>query len=321
VQATPGYAICSFLSQVPGAPDPERSTDQSTIDHKRVMQECPRKRLLRLYRLALISYVVSVSAGDAAPASLSETGTVQREGNANIEDRQLKLIVETIAKKLSSVKQYTAIVQSQSLDPNGGFDRFADELTVRSPDKLRLNRRVLEAHNADMVGQKVTTVVDGTWMFTRTQYGPPGSDGSRPTYSKVNLKSVEKAGGPSLREQMAYMGNVADPFAPYRLNTLKLSKETSQVWILLAEYKQKDAPWQTNRLTIEKETGFLKKLEALIPQMDEPVVLSDVTKVSVTAEVQDSIFQMDILVGDAAHVSDYTSMWIDAVKARQSTQR
>jgi hypothetical protein len=287
------------------------------------MQTFPGKIFLRLCSLAMLCYAISVSAADAAPALLSETGTVQRASTTKIENKQLKLIVESIAEKLSSVKHYTAIMQSQCLDPNGGFDRFADELAVHPPDKLRLNRRVLQAHNADMVGQKITTVVDGTWMFIRTQYGPPGSDERRPTYSKVNLRSVEKAGGPTVREQIAYVGNIADPFAPYKLDTLKIAEETSRVWILLAEYKEKDAPWPTNRLTIEKETGFLKKVEALIPQMEKPVTLIDVTKISVTAGVHDSVFQMELPAGDAAdvaHVSDYTSMWIDAVKARQSRE-
>ncbi len=264
----------------------------------------------------LAAFCCSVSAPSRAapPASLSETGAVQRASISTNANQRVKLIAASISNKVASVKQFTASMDSQFLDPNGGFDKFADELTFRAPDKLRLSRKVLQAHNDDMVGQKITTVVDGAWMLSRMESAAHDQDRPRILYSKVNLKTVEKEGGISVREQLAYIGNLADPFTPYQQDTLKLVAETETNWVLLAKYKETGAPWQTNRLTIEKATGILKKLEALIPEMDEPVVLVEVRKISLEAEVPDSIFEMDL---PSSGVQDNTSQWLENLKEKR----
>jgi hypothetical protein len=93
-------------------------------------------------------------------------------GSAEVRDLKVREIVRSIETMLAPIKGYTAEVESQSLDPNGGFDKFQDEQTVSCPVKMLVKRKVLTAHNADAVGDTATMIIDGNWLFTRTEEAP-----------------------------------------------------------------------------------------------------------------------------------------------------
>lgn len=238
-----------------------------------------------------------------------------------VQNPTVRKIVDTIQKKLTPIKGYSGVIERQSLDPNGGFDKFLDEETVCLPDKMIVKRKVLDAHNSSAVGQDITMVIDGTWSFTRIvrdQANHPGE----PSYSKTDLKAVERAGGPSIPEYISMMGNVVDPLRPYRLDTLKLETETRADWVLLAQFKQEGTPWATNRLTIDKKTGFIQRIEAVIPELPEPVLLLNVKKVTAKEHFDESQFTMDLPSSDSPmkrpYVSDDTHMWIQSLEAKRT---
>ena len=273
-----------------------------------------------------------------------------------IHDPTVTNIVDSIEKLLAPVKGYTAKVESQGLDPNGGIDQFQDEQTVSCPTRMLIKRKVLQAHNSDAVGENVTIVIDGTRLSSRIERDPLTSEqkrsyermvlddpslqsrtkeekdkivstmlsyAQRPSHSKVNLEAVAKAGGPSVREYVAMTGNLADPLTPYKLDTLKFVSETPDEWVLLAEYKQKGAPWQYNRLTIDRRTGFLKQAEAIIPDAgpDQSIMLIKVKKVSPTNHIDDSLFKAVLPAPDSTNamfVLDNTDMVIEDIKSQQT---
>ena len=256
---------------------------------------------------------------------------------------------------VAPIKGYSADVESQSIDPNGGINKFQDEQTVQCPDKILVKRKVLRAHNSDAVGQIVTIVVDGKWLFTETDKAPLTAEqksmyekmvvdapenrnrtkeekdrliaemlsrAQQPSYVKVDLKAVEEAGGPSVRDYVALTGNLAAPLTPYKLDTLKLENETRDEWVLLAEIKQEGAPWSHNRLTIDRKTGFLKTVEAIVPVPDEPLILLRVKNVSPKAQIEVSLFKMELpapISPGSPYVMDYTSMWLDQLKMQRTS--
>jgi len=285
----------------------------------------------------------------ATNATQTDPRPVSSSGPADIRDSKISEIVRSIETALAPSRGYTAEVESQSLDPNGGFDRFQDEQTVRCPDRMLVKRKVLAAHNADTVGDRVTQLIDGTWLVTCTEkprsaeqrrrfeeMAARSSNGRVRTkeemdqhmarlfgdsYSKVNLQAVAQAGGPSVREYVAMTGNLADPLGAYKLDTLKLETENRTEWVLLAEYKQPGAPWPRNRLTIDKKTAFLKKVEAVIPELDHPVVLLRVKNVTRKAEIENSLFKLELPASNSLgspYVSDNTKMWIDGIEMRRT---
>ncbi len=186
-------------------------------------------------------------------------------------------------------------MERQILDVNGGFDKFIEEQTVRCPDQMLVKGKVAAAHNKDAVGKSITTVIDGSNLYSRSDSKYYDDK------SKSSFKKIEQNGGPSLRLFMAYMGNLADPFTIYKLDTLKLESENSNEWILTADYKQLPAmpywlPRWTNRITIDKKSGLIKKLEALIKELGEPVILLDVKRVSTftdAADIPESTFKIE----------------------------
>ena len=276
-----------------------------------------------------------------------------------VQDSKVTNIVASIERLLAPVKGYTAKVESQCLDPNGGVDQFQDEQAVSCPTRMLIKRKVLEAHNSDAVGENVTIVIDGTWLSSRIERAPLTSEQKKtyekmvlddpswqnrtkeeqdkqisrlssimqqPSYSKVNLEAVAQAGGPSVREYVAMTGNLADPLSPYNLDTLSFVNETPDVWVLLAEYKQKGAPWQYNRLTIDRKTGFLKQAEAVIPEagLDQSIMLIKVKNVSPTNHIDDSLFKMDLPGHGSTNspfVLDNTDMVIEDIKTQQTINK
>lgn len=295
------------------------------------------------------------------PTSGIGTNTLTPSTSAftGVRDPKVKNIVNSIEQMLAPIKGYTAQVESQSLDPNGGIDQFQDEQTVSYPSRMLIKRKVLVAHNSDAVGENVTTVIDGTWLSSCIERAPLTSEqkrsyermvlddpslqsrtkeekdkivltmlsyAQRPSYSKVNMEAVAKAGGPSVREFVAMTGNLADPLSPYKLDTLKLVSETPDEWVLLAEYKQKGVPWQYNRLTIDRKTGFLKQVEAVIPEagLDQSIMLIKVKKVSPTNHIDDSLFKAVLPAPDSTNamfVLDNTDMVIENIKAQQTIDK
>lgn len=283
----------------------------------------------------------------SAPPTLALTGD---------RDPKVKVIVDSVERLLAPIKGYTAQVESQALDPNGGIDKFQDEQTVSCPNKMLIKRKVLVAHNSDAVGENVTTVIDGAWLFSCIERAALTSEQKRSyermvlddpswqgrtkeeqneqiskmlsyaqqsSFSKLNLQAVAQAGGPSVREFLAMTGNLADPLSPYKLDSLKLVNETPDEWVLLAEYKQKGAPWEYNRLTIDRKTGFLKQVEALIPEAEpgQSIALVIVKRVSPTNYVDDSVFKMDLPATNSSNspfVLDNTDMVIENLKAQQT---
>lgn len=209
-------------------------------------------------------------------------------------DARVKQIVSTIEAKLADIKGYDAEVESQNLDPNGGFNKFNEEHTVWLPDRMRVKRKVLVAHNHDQVGQEITTVIDGTWLMTRAE-SVHTSCPRGPAYSMANLKVVEAVGGPSVLEYISMMGNLADPFRLYRLDTLKLKRETESEWIFLAEYKKAFSGWEGSILTIDKKTAFLKKVEAVVPEIDRSEMGDSVVLLVVKKVIQKDTFTNDLL--------------------------
>ena len=138
---------------------------------------------------------------------------------------------------------------------------------------------MITAHNKDDVGKSFNIEIDGINFCS--------SFGSRPA-SKNTLKSIEQAGGPSLRMYMAYFGNLTAPFGIYKMETLKLESETAKDWVLTAEYIKLPAmphwlPNWTNRLTIDKTTGLIRKLEAITREIGT-VILLDVKRVSLSTD-------------------------------------
>ncbi len=53
-----------------------------------------------------------------------------------VHDSKVTNIVASIERLLEPVKGYTAQVESQGLDPNGGVDQFQDEQTVSCPTRM-----------------------------------------------------------------------------------------------------------------------------------------------------------------------------------------
>ncbi len=236
----------------------------------------------------------------ASKTALNESNIKANEPNMQMSSDTVKApavmqIVQATKGKLSQIKGYTAKVERQVLDVNGGFDKFIEEQTVRCPDQMLVKGKVVAAHNRDTVGRNITTIIDGSNLYSR-------SDNKHyDDRSKKSFKEIEQNGGPSLRLFMAYMGNLADPFAIYKLDTLKLESETANEWVLTADYKQLPAmpywlPRWTNRITIDKKSGLIKKLEALIKELEEPVILLDVKSVSTFSDASDipeSTFKVD----------------------------
>ncbi len=236
---------------------------------------------------------VSNSANDkeASKTALNDSNSKTNEPNMQmssdtVKDPAVMQIIQSAEKMRLKTKGYTAEVERQILDVNGGFDKFIEEQTVRCPDQMLVKGKVAAAHNRDTVGRNITTIIDGNNFYSRSD------NKYYDDKSKNSFKSIEQAGGPSLRLFMAYMGNLADPFAIYKMDTLKLESETANEWVLTAEYKQLPAmpywlPRWTNRITIDKNSGLIKKLEALIKELEEPVTLLDVKRVSIFTNASD----------------------------------
>ena len=236
----------------------------------------------------------------ASKSTINDSNTKTNEPNMQmssdtVKDPAVMQIVQTVEKKRLNIKGYTAEVERQILDVNGGFDKFIERQTVRCPDQMLVKGKVAAAHNKDTVGNNIITVIDGSNLYSRSDnkyYNDAG---------KKSFKEIEQAGGPSLRLFMAYMGNLADPFGIYKLDTLKLESENSNEWVLTADYKQLPAmpywlPRWTNRITIDKKSGLIKKLEALIKELEEPVILLDVKRVSTftdAADIPESTFKIE----------------------------
>jgi ankyrin repeat protein len=271
-----------------------------------------------------------------------------------IQDPAARQAVEAIQKKVAAIKGYDAELGRMVLDPNGGFAEFTDELTVRLPDRMLLKRNVQKVHDPAQAGSKVIMTVDGTWLFIQNVPPPPSperiknyqemlkqqSPGGkpytqaeidklmaervrylmRPGLTMVNLKTVEQAGGPSVGEYISTQGDPANPFAPYKLDTLKLASETPGEWVLLADWREPGIPWPHQRLTIDKQTGCLKELAAQIPGTEHFVPLMKVKKLLPKDNLADGVFQMQIPKKespDFTSVEDYTTMWISNLKEQR----
>lgn len=242
----------------------------------------------------------SASDKETSKAALNDSNPKTSEPNMQMSSDTAKApavmqIVQAVEKKLLKIKGYTAKVERQILDVNGGFDKFIEEQAVRCPNQMLVKGKVAAAHNKENVGNSITTVIDGSNLYSHS------NNKYYNDAEKKSFKEIEQAGGPSLRLFMAYMGNLADPFTIYKLETLKLESETAKEWVLTAEYKQLPAmpywlPRWTNRITIDKKSGLIKKLEALIKELEEPVILLDVKSVSTFSDASDipeSIFKVD----------------------------
>jgi hypothetical protein len=51
------------------------------------------------------------------------------------------------------------------------------------------------------------------------------------------------------------------PFAPVKMETLKIVKETPETWVFQAEMKQAISGVKTVRMTFDRRTGFLSKVQ------------------------------------------------------------
>lgn len=136
-----------------------------------------------------------------------------------------------------------------------------------------------------------------------------------PRYSKTNLLALEKAGVMTIRDYLAGMNNLLDPFARYNMKTLRLERETPAEWVMLAEYKGEDNPWPVNRLYFEKQTGFLKKVEAEIKDIQRTVILLEVKKVTPVTQLPSDLFRMEI--PPTAYVNDQTDMYLENAEIQQ----
>ena len=65
-----------------------------------------------------------------------------------ISDQHVKMIVDEIVNKLSKIKGFTALTETCGLDPNGGFDKFREEVAFLRQDKMHIQRNVIAAHNS-----------------------------------------------------------------------------------------------------------------------------------------------------------------------------
>ncbi len=236
----------------------------------------------------------SNSASDKAALNDSNPKTnepnMQMSSNT-VKDPAVMQIIQSAEKKRLNIKGYTAEVERQILDVNGGFDKFIEEQTVRCPDQMLVKGKVAAAHNRSDIGKSIISVIDGSNLYSR--YGDI-------TGGKSSFKEFEQNGGPSLRLYMAYLGNLADPFAIYKMDTLKLESENANEWVMTADYKLLPAmpywlPRWTNRITIDKKSGLIKKLEALTIELG-PVILLDVKRVSTftnASDIPESTFKIE----------------------------
>jgi hypothetical protein len=69
-------------------------------------------------------------------------------------------------------------------------------------------------------------------------------------------------------------------------------------------------------LNSQAKTGFLKQVEALILELDEPVVLLRVEHISDRAQFEDSLFEIDVPAG----VSDNTTLWTESHKSQRAAE-
>lgn len=275
----------------------------------------------------------------------------------SIQDPATRQVVESIVKKLAAIKGYEAELQEPIIDPTpDGFSGWTSEQTVCLPDRMILKQKGVYIDDPKRTGNVITTVIDGTWKFqvVRQQTSPEEIKNYRQmvkqaclkgkplnlkeidkrvdetqrflaqtSFSKTNLKAIELAGGPSVSEYIATQANPVTPFAPYKLETLKLAGETPSEWILLADQRTQDTDWPHHRLTFDKETGFLKEIAALLPETDNFVVFLTVKKVSPRSDLEDSLFQMKIPDKDSLDSFgeiDLTDMRIASIKAQRKAE-
>ena len=231
-------------------------------------------------------------------------------------------VLATVQKMLAPCRGYSAEVEIRSLDPNGGFAHFRDEQNVSLPNRMFINRTILKAHNSDQEGANITIVVNHGQMVSRMTRSEQWGGMDDVTYRKTDLNAIEQAGGPSIPDIMADIGNLADPLRPYNLLTLTIEKETRREWILVGEFSQAGMPWRQNRITIDKGTGFLTEVEAIIPELYESVILLKVNRVSTKYRTEDSFYRLDTPPANASgtpFVMDDTDMWIESIRAQKQT--
>lgn len=320
------------------------------------MQPLLASSLLRI--LSVAAYVMAFPGTYCLSADLEDAQSPASDGKTTsstyamqVQDPQARKIVQTIESHLAPIKGFTAQAETCNLSPNGGFERFKEEISLRRPDKMYIKRTVLAAHNADANGQVITIVIDGTWSHARIDRPAQPTEQrklmeaairkeldspeatkrtdkekeefvtqtmeftERPSCSKTNLKAVEQAGGLSVREYLSGMHNLLDPFAQYDLKTLKLKKETPDEWVLTVEDKKKGPDWPENRLIIDKKTGFLKKVEIDLTEPARTVVLLDVKSITTQESLPDSIFQMEI--PKSVNVIDNTDQYLMDIKEQK----
>lgn len=244
---------------------------------------------MRMFKMMLSCFVIIITVtGYAVNEEASNTSNKNNESEMQmvskaesdqIQDFAVKQIVQSIEKKLANVKGYTADIERQILSPNGGFDKFIGEDKVRCPDRILVKAKMTVAHNKEDVGKSLTIMINENSLYTCFD-------------RSENRSNFNGTGAPPRRDYIAKLGYLVDPFGQYKMETLKLDKETETEWVLVAEYKYPNA-WK-NRLTIDKTTGLLKKVEALIKELGNSVVLLDVKRVSLsTDDMPDSLFKIE----------------------------
>lgn len=235
----------------------------------------------------LISVLLFQGYLNAKGSDEKKTVAISQAEINKIQDPEAKKIVQSIAEKLAKIKGYTATIERQERDVNGGVNKYQEEHTVLCPDKFIIDRLILNAHNYDRIGENVIIAANEKWILSKNH-----EDSSKETVSEM-----EKVSKMPRRDLIALHGYMilTDPFAPYKMESVKKITETDKAWILGVEYKTQFKPWMDG-LTIDKETGMLKKVEAILPQYGATIVFLDIKKLSLaTDKIPESMFKIENL--------------------------
>lgn len=120
---------------------------------------------------------------------------------------------------------------------------------------------------------------------------------TRAAYTKIDLATVSRSIPDfNTRTVMANLNNLLDPFASVKMESLKIAKETPELWVFQAEMKQPIPVVKAVLMTFNRQTGFLSKIQWEIDMMGttETRTTLQVNKVTPVADLSDSLFKMDV---------------------------